>query len=124
MPFSTVVDYDSPDEETLKKTYNILDTFLTRRPPSVVRFRLPLTPPQGTDMPPKSTRHREVGTMVPAEDKPALSKSASKWTKTDLAKLGVDYQYDRFDDIVIGKGDVPAELLHGHSHPYINDTDL
>jgi hypothetical protein len=75
-------------------------------------------------MPPKSTRHRQVGTLDPARDKLKLSRSACRWTKTDLAKLGVDYQYDRFDEIVIGnRGDVPTEFLQGY-HPYINDTDL
>jgi hypothetical protein len=53
--------------------------------------------------------------MDPPREVPRLNKSASSWKKTDLAKLGVDYQYDRFDEIVIGKGDgdVPLELLQG-----------
>ena len=92
--------------------------FLIPRPASIVRFRLPLTPPQATDMPPKSTAavYREVTTLDPPRDLPRLNKSACLWEKADLAKLGVDYQYDRFDEIVIGRGDedVPAELLQGH----------
>jgi hypothetical protein len=66
-------------------------------------------------MPPKSTVYREVGTMESPRDVPKLNKSASLWRKTDLAKLGVDYQYDRFDEIVIGRGDedLPRELLQG-----------
>jgi hypothetical protein len=47
--------------------------------------------------------------MDPAGDKPKLNRSVSRWTKADLAKLAVEYQYDRFDDIVIGKGDIPPE---------------
>jgi hypothetical protein len=69
-------------------------------------------------MPPKSIAavYREVTTKDPPRDLPRLNNSASLWKKTDLAKLGVDYQYDRFDEIVIGRGDedVPAELLQGH----------
>lgn len=66
-------------------------------------------------MPPKSRRYREVGTMDPVKDTPSLNKSASKWTKADLAKLGVDYKYDRFDEIQFGKHeDVPRELLEGN----------
>jgi hypothetical protein len=96
-----------------------LCTFLIVRHSSVVRFRLPLTPPQGTDLPPKSVRYREVGTMDSAIDKPKLNKSASKWTKTDLTKLGVDYKYDRFDKIEVGnRGDVPTELVQGN-HPSV-----
>jgi hypothetical protein len=53
--------------------------------------------------------------MEPPRDVPKLNKSASLWRKTDLAKLGVDYHYDRFDEIVIGKGDedLPRELSEG-----------
>ena len=68
--------------------------------PSIVRFRLPPTPPQGTEMPPNPTQYRVVGTKDPSvEDVPKLHQSASKWTKADLLLLGVDYQYDMFDDI-------------------------
>jgi hypothetical protein len=48
--------------------------------------------------------------VVLAGDKPKLHKSAARWTKTDLAKLEVDYQYDRFE---IGNADAPAELFQG-----------
>jgi hypothetical protein len=78
------------------------------------------TPPQGTDMPPKSTGYQEVGTMDLAGLKPSLNKSACQWTKRDLAKLGVDYTYDRFDEIVFGnRGDVPTELSQG-SYPSVH----
>jgi hypothetical protein len=47
-------------------------------------------------------------------DELKLNKSASRWRKTDLAKLGVDYRYDRFDEIVFGQDDVPPTLLQGN----------
>jgi hypothetical protein len=47
-------------------------------------------------------------------DEGKLNKSASKWTKTDLAKLGVDYRHDRFDEMMFGQDDVPPTLLQGN----------
>jgi hypothetical protein len=102
---------DLQDEDTCKAAYIYFVIFLTSRP-SIVRFRLPLTPPQGIEMPPKATLYREVGTQDPSADVPKVNKSASKWTKTDLLSLGVDYQYLRFDDIQIGikDTDIPPEF--------------
>jgi len=83
---------------------------------SVVRFFLPLTPPQRTEMPPKRKQYRVVGTKDPSvRDVPKLHQSASKWTKTDLDLLGVEYQYDRFDNIPsrigLEEADMPPELF-------------
>jgi hypothetical protein len=86
-----------------------------------VRLHLPLTPPQGTDMPHQDPRYRGAGTKEPSDDTPRLNTSASQWKKTDLAKLGVDYQCDRLDEIVFG--DVAAELLQG-SYLCLNIADL
>ena len=83
-----------------------------------VRFRLPLTPPaHGTEMPPKSTLYRQVGTKDSSPEILKLNRSASKWTKADLRLLGVDYQYDCVDDIHLGieDADMPAELLQRHN---------
>ena len=64
-------------------------------------------------MPPKSTSYRHVGPKDASRDIPKVSRSASKWTKTDLHLLGVDYQYRVFDDIQFGitDADMPPELL-------------
>ena len=64
-------------------------------------------------MPPKSTSYREVGTSDSSVDIPKVNRSAHKWTKADLALLGVYYQHDVFDDIQIGieDSDMPPELL-------------
>lgn len=64
-------------------------------------------------MPPNNPRYQVAGTKEPFSDKPSLNKSACLWTKTDLIKLGVDYQYDRFDEIGFGNDDMPTELLQG-----------
>ena len=95
------------------RVYSRFYNFLKYRPPTV-RFLLPLTPPQGTDIPPQSL-YREVGTkdLVPYVSK--FNNSASRWTKADLDLLGVDYQCDVFDDITIGIHDMPEELLQGHT---------
>jgi len=69
--------------------------------PSTVRFRLPLTPPQGIEMPPKSVQYREIGTMEAVVDVPKLNKSASRWRKADLDLLGVDYDHEPCVDIRI-----------------------
>jgi hypothetical protein len=69
-------------------------------------------------MPPKNPYYQVVGTKESFNDKPSLNKSASRWKKTDLVKLGVDYHYsDRFDEIVFGYDDVPTELLQGNLRP-------
>jgi hypothetical protein len=106
------IDEDSPDEHTHENKYIPSLTRLIFRP-SIVRFRLPLTPPQGTEMPPKSMLYREVGTKDSSSDVQKINRSASKWTKADLGFLGVDYQYRFFDDIQIGieDADLPPELL-------------
>ena len=67
-------------------------------------------------MPPKSTLYREFGTKDSLTDVPKVNRSASKWTKADLDLLGVDYQYNVFDDIRIGieDADMPPELLQGN----------
>jgi hypothetical protein len=85
--------------------------------PSIVRFRLPLTPPHGTEMPPKSVLYQDVGTKDSSPDIPRFNRSASKWTKADLLLLGVDYQYRVFDDIQFGieDADMPTELLDGNN---------
>jgi hypothetical protein len=105
------IDEDSPDEGSLENKYILHFTRLIFRP-LTVRFRLPLTPPQTTEMPPKSMLYREVGTKDSSVDVPKLNRSASKWTKADLRFLGVDYQYRVFDDIQFGiESDMPPELL-------------
>ena len=72
-------------------------------------------------MPPKSTLYREVGTKDASADVPKVNRSASKWTKADLACLGVDYQYRVFDDIQIGieDADMPPELLESKYPNYM-----
>ena len=77
---------------------------------SIVRFRLPLTPPQQGDMPPK---YKEVSTKDAMPDLLKLGKSASRWGKQDLILLGVDYQYDKFDELKIPVNDMPEELVAG-----------
>jgi hypothetical protein len=67
-------------------------------------------------MPPNPTQCRVVGTNDPSVmDVLKLHQSASKWTKADLDLLGVDYQYDLFDNIPSRIGiedlDVPPELF-------------
>jgi hypothetical protein len=81
--------------------------------PSIVRFRLPLTPSHGTEMPPKSTLYRDVGTKDSSPDILKVNRSTSKWTTADLRLLSVNYQYRIFDDIWIGTedGDMPSEPL-------------
>ena len=89
------IDEDSADDHTHENKYIHALSLLIFRP-SIVRFRLPLTPPQGIEMPPKSTLYREVGTKDSSPDVPKVNRSASKWTKADLGLLGVDYQYRCF----------------------------
>jgi hypothetical protein len=93
--------------------YPILLVVILR--PSIVRFRLPLTPPQGSEMPPKSVQYREFGTKEATVDILKLNRSASKWRKTDLDLLGVDYDYTRCEDIHIPNTGIPAELVESNS---------
>jgi hypothetical protein len=82
--------------------------------PSIVQFRLPLTPPQGMEMPPKPTPlYHHVGTTELAPEALKVNQSACRWKKADLDLLGVNYQYDVCDDIRIGvdDGEMPSELL-------------
>ena len=71
-------------------------------------------------MSPKSTAFREVGTQDSSAGVPKVNRSASKWTKADLALLGVDYHYQKFDDIQIGvqDTDMPPDLLE-RNNPFI-----
>jgi hypothetical protein len=66
-------------------------------------------------MPPKSTLYRDVGTNDSLTEVPKVNRSASKWTKTDLDLLGVDYQYSMFDDIQIENTNMPSELLESNT---------
>ena len=59
-------------------------------------------------MPPK---YKEVSTKDAAPEVLKLHKSASKWQKRDLDLLGVDYRYDRFDELVIPATNMPEELV-------------
>jgi len=86
--------------------------------PLVVRFCLP---PIITELPPKSTPYRVVETQDPsAMDIPKLHQSASRWTKADLDFLGVEYQWNVFEDILslirIKDADVPPEVLTSKTH--------
>ena len=75
-------------------------------------------------MPPKSTLYNEVGTKDPVANVPELGQSASRWTKKDLDLLGVEFQYDKFDEIGIRveETDIPPELLNGR-HLFIIGTN-
>jgi hypothetical protein len=66
-------------------------------------------------MPPKSTLYEDVGTNDSLAEVPKVNRSASKWTKTDLGLLGVDYQYGMFDDIQIENTNMPSELLESNT---------
>lgn len=63
--------------------------------------------------PPNSILYKEVGTKNPLANVPKLGRSASKWKKADLDLLGVEYQYDVFDNIRIAIDDVdmPPEIV-------------
>jgi len=71
-----------------------------------------MTPPHGTEMPPKST-YRHVGTKDSSPEFSKINRPVSKWTKADLHLLSVDYQYRVFKDIQFGIEDaeIPPELL-------------
>jgi hypothetical protein len=58
-----------------------------------------------------SPKYKEVSTKDAAPDVFKFNKSASKWQKRDLDLLGVDYQYNRFDELVIPVTNMPAELV-------------
>jgi hypothetical protein len=72
-------------------------------------------------MPPKSL-FREVGTKESVAYIPKFNKSASKWTKTDLDLLGVDYQYNTPDKIEMERVKIPDELSQDHGR--MNETDF
>lgn len=59
---------------------------------------MPLTPPPDAapNIPPK---YKEVGTKDAAPDVFKLNRLSSKWTGPDLDYLGVEYQYNEFDEI-------------------------
>jgi hypothetical protein len=117
---SPPIDHHSPSTHTSENTYEnkffLIVLFVTFRP-STVRFRLPLTPPQGLEMPPKPAQYREVGTMEAAGNVPKLNQSASRWRKADLDLLGVDYDYESCDDIHIPDAGMPTELVE--SNPFV-----
>jgi hypothetical protein len=73
-------------------------------------------------MPHKAPQYREVRTKDSSADVPKVNRSASKWTKTDLLLLGVDYQHLIFDDIRIEveDADLPPEFLESN---YLSMTD-
>jgi hypothetical protein len=62
-------------------------------------------------MPPKSMQYKEVGTKEATVNVLKLNQSASKWRKTDLDLLGVDYDYKSCDDIHIPNTGMPVELV-------------
>jgi hypothetical protein len=62
-------------------------------------------------MRPKSVPYREVGTKEATVDVLNLNRSASKWRKTDLDLLGVDYDYTSCEDIHIPNTAMPVELI-------------
>jgi hypothetical protein len=72
-------------------------------------------------MPPKAS-YKEVGTKDSVAYMPKFNKSASKWTKSDLDLLGVDYQYNAADKIELERVNIPDELSQGHSP--MNETDI
>jgi|SRR5579862_111142 len=115
MPLIPPIDEDSPVNHSNGIAYEdayIPSFALVISRLSVVRFRLPLTSPQGTETPPKRKQYRVVGTKDPSvRDVPKLHQSASKWTKTDLDLLGVEYRYDRFDNIPSRVGLEDADML-------------
>lgn len=59
-----------------------------------------------------SQKYKEVSTKDAAPQVFKLNISASKWTRRgDLDLLGVDYQYDKFDEIKTPVEAMPLELL-------------
>jgi len=73
-----------------------------------VRFRLPVAGTQQTEM---SGDYKEVSTKDAAPEVLKLGTSASKWTTQDLDLLGVDYQYDKFEEIKTPVEGMPPELM-------------
>ena len=53
--------------------------------------------------------------MDAAPDTPKLHKSASTWTRQDLNYLGVEYQYEKYDEIKIPVDNMPLELVAGNT---------
>jgi hypothetical protein len=104
--YSPSIDNSPTEDPSESKCVPSVGMFYRRS--STVRFRLPLTPPQVIDMPPK---YKEVSTKEASPEVFKLKDSASKWRRRDLDLLGVDYQYDKFDEIKIPVEGMPPELL-------------
>lgn len=114
---------ESPDNRSHRTTYKntykntyIPSLALVSFRPSIVRFYLPPAPPLGTERSPNPTQCLVVGTKdPPVRDIPKFHQVASKWTKADLVMLGVNYEYDLFDNIGskigIEDADVPPEIF-------------
>jgi hypothetical protein len=118
----TIIHHPNIPPKTHTKSSSFLLFLVVTFRPSTVRFRLPLTPPQGLEMPPKSAQYREVGTMETAGNVPRLNKSASRWRKADLKLLGVDYDHESCNDIHIPNAGMPAELVQSNS--FVGRADL
>lgn len=58
-----------------------------------------------------SGKYREVSTKDAAPEVLKLGTSASKWKTEDLDLLGVDYQYDKFEEIKTPVEGMPQELV-------------
>jgi hypothetical protein len=99
---------ESPPEASSERKRVALSRPTYPKSSSAVRFRLPLTPPQQTDMHPK---YKEVSTQDAAPEVFKLRHKASRWRKGDLQLLGVKYQYDKFDEIKIPVDGMPQDLL-------------
>ena len=111
VPSSPSIDDSSPHHNSKPKSYpplrypDISDFCRT----SIVRFRLPLTPPlQVIDMPAK---YKEVGTQEAGPEVFKVKDSGSKWRRRDLELLGVEYRYDKFDEVEIPVNFMPLELV-------------
>lgn len=77
-------------------------------------------------MPRKSTatKYREVKPTEPDErEEPRLNKSACRWMKKDLDLLGVEYQFGRFEDDLLGveDRDLPREFVEGMKPIFYGD---
>ena len=59
-------------------------------------------------MPPK---YKEVSTKDAAPEVLKLKNSASRRRKLELNLIGVEYKYDKFDEIKIPKDGMPPDLL-------------
>lgn len=58
-------------------------------------------------------KYNEVSTKDAAPEVLKLNQKASRWGKQELKLLGVDYQYDKFDEVNIPMNDMPDELVAG-----------